>query len=112
MLEMSHLQSADTGEILKKSFDISEVIRVTLLGLESKNHRSRSGCGTPRSRRIPTWFRGDQDAITQVVYNLIDNAAKFAEEGSTLRLALWKQGGRAYVSVEDKGQVIRRRSSP
>jgi signal transduction histidine kinase len=50
--------------------------------------------------------RGDMDAITQVVYNLIDNAVKFAERGSTLRLCLWKQGSRAYVSVENTGETI------
>ena len=111
MLDMSHLQSADTEEILRKSFDISEVIRVTLLGLESKitGHRLDVDAEIPED---PIMVRGDQDAITQVVYNLIDNAAKFAEEGSTLKLALWKQGGRAYVSVEDRGQEIPQEELP
>ncbi|MBR2832803.1 MAG: HAMP domain-containing histidine kinase [Oscillospiraceae bacterium] len=111
MLDMSHLQSADTAEILQKSFDVSEVIRVTLLGLESKicDHGLDVDAEIPED---PIVVRGDQDAITQVVYNLIDNAAKFAEEGSTLKIALWKQGGRAYVSVEDRGQDIPREELP
>ena len=50
--------------------------------------------------------RGEQDAINQVVYNLIDNAAKFAPRGSVLRLAVWKQTGKAYVSVENDGETI------
>ena len=50
--------------------------------------------------------RGDGDAITQVVYNLLDNAIKFATEGSTLGLSLWKQGDKAYVSVKDHGETI------
>ncbi len=35
---------------------------------------------------------GDGDAITQVVYNLLDNAVKFARPGSLLSLSLWKTG--------------------
>ncbi|MDR3210202.1 MAG: ATP-binding protein, partial [Oscillospiraceae bacterium] len=55
---------------------------------------------------------GDKDAITQVVYNLIDNAVKFATPGSTLRLGLWKQDGRAFVSVENEGETIRESELP
>ena len=49
---------------------------------------------------------GDRDSITQVVYNLIDNAVKFSKEGGTLRVSLWKKGTRAYVSVENQGETI------
>ncbi|NLA86769.1 MAG: ATP-binding protein, partial [Clostridiales bacterium] len=50
--------------------------------------------------------RGDKDAFTQVAYNLIDNAIKFAEEGSAIKLSLWKQGPKAFVSVENRGDTI------
>lgn len=49
---------------------------------------------------------GDGDAITQVVYNLLDNAVKFARSGSLLNLSLWKQGAKAYVSVRNTGETI------
>lgn len=48
----------------------------------------------------------DPDSITQVLYNLLDNAVKFADEGSTITVALWKQNGKAYVSVKDHGDTI------
>ena len=50
--------------------------------------------------------RGDKDSITQVVYNVIDNAIKFSKPRGTIRLELWKQGGKAYVSVENSGETI------
>ena len=50
--------------------------------------------------------RGDEDAVTQVVHNLIDNAIKFSTPGEVVRMALWKQGDRAYVSVENNGETI------
>ena len=49
---------------------------------------------------------GDADAITQVIYNLADNAIKFAEPGSTLGLWVWKNGPKAYVAVRDRGEAI------
>ena len=48
----------------------------------------------------------DPDAITQVLYNLLDNAVKFAAEGSCLCVSLWKEDGKAYVSIKNRGETI------
>ena len=45
-------------------------------------------------------------AITRVLYNLMDNAVKFAAPGSTLCVSLWKSEGKAYISVRDHGETI------
>lgn len=105
MLDMSQLQAIDSSEILRRSFDASEVIRVALLGLEKKI-TDRGLDVNAELPEEPVITRGDKDSITQVVYNLIDNAAKFASPGSTLDICLWKQGQRAYVSVANKGSEI------
>ena len=47
-----------------------------------------------------------------MVYNLIDNAAKFATEGSTIGIELWKQGEKAYVSVQNRGETISKEELP
>ena len=105
MLDMSALQSADAGSILEHSFDISEVIRLALLSLSSKIEVKQLDvdAGLPEE---PIMTRGDKDSITQVVYNLIDNAIKFSLPGGSICLQSWKQGGRAYVSVENHGETI------
>ncbi len=36
----------------------------------------------------------------------MDNAAKFSPEGHVIRVELWKQGKKAYVSVENDGETI------
>jgi signal transduction histidine kinase len=105
MLELSRLQPVTAEELVHSSFDISEVIRLSLLSFESKIE----GKGLDVETELPeeaVLVRGDEDAIRQVVYNLIDNAVKFAEKGTALRLSVWKQGQRVFVSVENTGETI------
>ena len=105
MLDMSQLQSMDKAVLSKSCFDISEVIRVALLSLESKITKRGLDVATMLPEE-PIVTRGDKDSIIQVIYNLIDNATKFGNPGSTIRLSLWKQGPKAYVSVENEGPTI------
>ena len=48
----------------------------------------------------------DKDAITQVLYNLLDNAVKFAKPGTCLVVKLYKDSEKAYVSIRDYGETI------
>ncbi|MDR3278444.1 MAG: HAMP domain-containing histidine kinase [Oscillospiraceae bacterium] len=111
MLDMSHLQSMDVTELRKNKFDIAEVLRVTLLGIGGKLEDRRLDAETELPEETVLVF-GDKDSVTQVVYNLLDNAVKFAAPGSAIRLALWKQGGRAFVSVENHGETIPEEEMP
>ena len=49
---------------------------------------------------------GDPDAITQVCYNLLDNAIKFSLEGGVITLGVASKGGKAHVSVRNVGDTI------
>ena len=59
---------------------------------------------------IGVW--ADEDAITQVVYNLIDNAVKFCEEGGSLFAQVESDGMKATVSVANTGQTIAEEELP
>ena len=51
--------------------------------------------------------QGVNDLITQVIYNLLENATKFAAPGSTLYLGLTETGGdKAVVTVRNTGHTI------
>ena len=54
----------------------------------------------------PILVLGDNDLITQVIYNLLENAAKFAREGTALYLGVAVLGGKAQVSVRNVGDTI------
>ncbi|MEG1878821.1 MAG: ATP-binding protein, partial [Pseudoflavonifractor sp.] len=49
---------------------------------------------------------GDPDAITQVCYNLLDNAIKFSREGEVITLGVSPKGGKAHVSIRNVGETI------
>ena len=111
MLDMSSVHSKSLDNIQDSSFDISEVVRIALLSLDAKLEGKQLDVRANLPEE-PIITRGDSDAITQVVYNLIDNAIKFSTPESVLNLELWKQGSKAYVSVENYGETISEEDLP
>ena len=49
---------------------------------------------------------GDNDLITQVIYNLLENAAKFAAPGTALYLGVALLDGKARVTVRNLGDTV------
>lgn len=105
MLELSKIQADDPLALRHKSFDISEILILTLLSLEGKINDKHLDIdiSLPETHFI---VLGDGDSITQVAYNLLDNAIKFSPERGTICLSLWKQEDKAYVSVKNSGRTI------
>ena len=108
MLDITILDSPDVVEDLKdlsSTFDISEVARLALLSLTGKieDRKLDVDIDLPEDAIIT---RGDKDSINRVIYNLLDNAIKYSNPNSVIGLKLWKQGGKAYVSVENEGKPI------
>ena len=54
----------------------------------------------------PILVLGDNDMITQVIYNLLENAAKFALPESTLYLGVARIDGKARVTIRNLGDTI------
>jgi len=111
MLEISRFQSMDIRELNAHAFDLSEVLRRGLLGLENKITER----GLDVEMTLPEnsiWVLGDEDSIIQVTYNLLDNAAKFAYPGSSIKVSLTQRSGKAYVTIENQGDPIPQEELP
>jgi len=105
MLDMSKMQDKMADPKSMKPFNLTEELVMTLLSFESRAEEKKLEVDL----QLPDdelWVRGNEDSIHRVIYNLLDNAIKFAHPGGLLSLAVWKQGGKAYVSVADEGEVI------
>ena len=106
MLDISKLH--DTGSIpeeKKSRFDVEEAMGQVLISFEQQINDKRLDVNVDIPEH-PTYTRADQDAITQVIYNLIDNAVKFCAEGAQLGLKIREGGGKIYISVSNQGQTI------
>jgi len=105
MLDMSRLKALNESVTAQEQFDISEVMLRVLVSLEGRI----TGRGLDVDTQIPeepvmVW--GDPDGITQVCYNLLDNAAKFAAGGSTMAVRVEKKEGKAHITVRNLGDTI------
>src|SRR3954449_3244366 len=65
---------------------------------------SRARTGSRSTCRLA--IDADPERIAQVVFNLISNAAKYSEPGSTITLRAWRESERVRFSVRDEGAGI------
>jgi PAS domain S-box-containing protein len=56
----------------------------------------------------PVWVEGDRIRLAQIVSNLINNAAKYTEEGGHIGLSVEVSGGDVRIQVSDNGSGIDR----
>ena len=105
MLEISRLQSQGISEDKKRRFDMSEAIGQVLISFERRVNSKRLYMDVQLpDRRV--WVKADPDSITQVIYNLTDNAVKFCNEGGRLSIWLTVEGGKARVTVQNTGPTV------
>ncbi|MEG1658896.1 MAG: HAMP domain-containing sensor histidine kinase, partial [Oscillibacter sp.] len=104
MLDVSQLQAIDP---LRggNHFDICESMRRVLISMEKKitDRHLDVEADIPEE---PILVLGDKDMITQVIYNLLENATKFALPDSTLYLGVSAMDGKARVTVRNLGETI------
>ena len=106
MLDISRLQS-DGGipEEKKMHFDLEECAGRVLITFEQKITAKNLEVEVDMPDHA-VYTIAEQDSVTQVIYNLIDNAVKFCPEGGTLGIRIREGGGKAYVSVSNDGETI------
>ena len=105
MLEISRLQSQGISEEKKRRFDLCEAIGQVLISFEQRINRKRIYVDVQMPDRS-VWTKADSDSITQVIYNLIDNAIKFCNDGGMLRIILETEGSKAQVTIQNSGPTV------
>jgi len=105
MLDISQLQNQDIPDEKKMHFDLEETMGQVLITFEKKitDKKLEVDVNMPEH---PVYTIANRDYITQVIYNLIDNAVKFCPEGGTLGLRIREGGNKAYISVSNEGPTI------
>ena len=105
MLDVSRAKAKAADASRRTVFDLTELMLQTMLSFENRATKKNLDVD-PQLPDSHLMVIADKDAITQVIYNLLDNAIKFASPGSCLIVRLYKDMGKAYVSIKDFGETI------
>ncbi len=106
MLDLSRLNAlAESTVTAQEAFDLTEVMSQVLISLETKITGRQLDVDVKMPEdKLMVW--GDPDAVTQVCYNLLDNAAKFAAPGTAITIQIVKKDGKAQTTIRNLGATI------
>ncbi|MCL2618409.1 MAG: HAMP domain-containing histidine kinase [Defluviitaleaceae bacterium] len=101
------LEKMNSPEITlnRTRFDINGLIRRIVVMFEETARNKRLAVSLVFADESYIVF-ADQEKISRVVYNLLDNAVKFAQEGGNVEVATGKKDKKVMVSVKDDGKGI------
>ncbi len=86
-------------------FDICELIRRSVLTFEQRIEEKQIEVNIQLGEsKLFVW--ADEDRISQVITNLIDNAVKFTPPGGELKVWTQVAGNKVFVSIADTGEGI------
>ena len=105
MLDISRLQDQDIPEEKKSRFDLQELAGQVLITFEQKIESKHLNVDVDFPNH-PSFTLAGPDYITQVIYNLLDNAVKFCPEGGDLALRIKEGNTKLYVSISNSGDTI------
>ena len=105
MLDISRLQDQDIPEEKKSRFELQELAGQVLITFEQKIDSKNLNVDVDFPGH-PTYTHAVPDYITQVIYNLLDNAVKFCPEGGDLGLKIRIGTTKLYVSISNSGETI------
>lgn len=105
MLDVSRLKDQGIPPEKLTNFDLCEAAGQALLSFEQRINRKNLNVDVD----MPEFglnIRALEDAVTQVLYNLLDNAVKFVDEGGTLSIHVAARGAKASVTIGNTGPTI------
>ncbi len=106
MLDISRLQ--DQGGIpeeQKMRFDLEECVGQVLITFEQKINEKGLQVQVDMPEH-PIYTFANQDYITQVIYNLLDNGVKFCPQNGALSLDIREGNEKVYISITNDGETI------
>lgn len=100
----------ENGIVLHKTeFDINQMIKQIALSFEGTFKKKKLVLNLVFSEK-EQFVKADMDKIQQVLYNLIDNAGKFSNQDSSIRVTTEEKGNKVMIAVKDYGVGIPKES--
>ncbi|MCR4646581.1 MAG: HAMP domain-containing histidine kinase [Oscillospiraceae bacterium] len=104
---MLNLTKFEAGEMQLRiaQVDIAKLLIKTVLMFEKRiNDKNVEVEGLEEAELV---VKADEDLMFQVLYNLIENAVKFVNEGGTISFATRTEKGIAYIEVKNTGEGLK-----
>ncbi len=112
MLDISQLQNeGGIPEEKKSRFDLAECAGRVLITFEQKINAKGVQVEVQMPEH-PVYTQANEDYVTQVIYNLLDNAVKFCPTGGAIGLRIRLSGAKASISIYNDGQTIPQEELP
>lgn len=97
------IEKFDSGryEVIKEEIDLDQYFDELLFRLEigiGKNHKRK----TKIQEKMGTFY-SDKKLFTQVLNNILSNAFKYSNQGSTVHISTFIKNGNFHFSVKDEG---------
>ncbi len=105
--DLLNLAKIESGKfpIEYSQFDINELIRRSILAFEKRIEDKQLEVNIRLAdEKLFVW--ADEDRISQVITNLVDNAVKFTPSGGELKVWTHAADNKVYVSIADTGEGI------
>jgi len=90
-------------QLNRRPIDLAKVARRTVMMMSASGRLARHRLETDYRE---AWIVADETRIEQVVTNLVDNAAKYTQEGGTVLVRVRPEGKDAVLEVQDNGMGI------
>lgn len=103
VLNLSKIENETSLKSVTK-FNLSEQIRSCIVLLEKKWNKKDLSLSLDFDEFM---IKGDEEMLKQVWINLLDNAIKFADEGSELRVELEAEEKKTVVKITNTGVAIK-----
>ena len=102
--EVLALNQMDTDQLAlsMEDFDINAMLKKTAAVFEGSCRKKKITIQLVLTGEV-LMVNADPERIEQVIYNLLDNAVKFSDKNSTIKLETTVKRGKVYVSVRDEG---------
>ena len=104
---MLNISKYEAGELTlaPKSFDVIPIIFQTLLNFEKRIEEKKVDIrGLDRDAFI---IKADKDLIQQVIYNLVENAVKFVNDGGYIEFVFTENDETTSVTIRNSGEGLK-----
>lgn len=106
LLNIARIEAGEV-HIQQSTFNVAETIKRVMVGFEyavSEKHLVVEGMDALADMQLTVL--ADPDVTHQILFNLVENAVKFSNEGGTVSITTAARGRRVFVSVRNTGMGI------